>query len=478
MTAGRSRAIVAALIAAFLGGCTLLPNYERPAPAIPAQFPHGGAAAQAHDATGLPNLALHDVFADPALIQLIELGLANNQDLKLAAANIDALRGQYRVQRAQRVPRLDGVASANMGERSERASSGSGASDTTVYQAGLGITAFELDFFGRVGSLSEAALQEYFASTAAERTVRIALIAEIANVYLGMAANRRLLTIAEDTVRAATRSVELTRARLEGGVAPRSDVRQAETIMAQAQSDLAELTTAVAQNRNALRLLVGADVRMVEEPQPIEAMTATLRDVPSGLDSSLLLNRPDVLQAEHQLRAANARIGAARAAFFPRISLTAAAGLASTSLSSLFTAGAFAWSVQPALLLPIFDAGANDANLDASIALREAATARYQKTIQTAFREVADALARLATIDQQLDAQTRLVAAATDNLALVEARYRQGIASFLGTLDAQRTLYAARRALVQTLLVRTQSLVTLYRALGQPTTSPNPALRP
>jgi multidrug efflux system outer membrane protein len=197
-------------------------------------------------------------------------------------------------------------------------------------------------------------------------------------------------------------------------------------------------------------------------------MTRKLSEVPTGLDSSLLLNRPDVLQAEHQLRAANARIGAARAAFFPRISLTAAAGLASTSLSSLFTAGAFAWSVQPALLVPIFDAGVNDANLEATVALREAATARYQKTIQTAFREVADALARRGTIQQQLDAQTRLVDAATDNLTLVEARYRQGIESFLGTLDAQRTLYAARRTLVQTWLVRAQNLVSLYRALGQP----------
>ena len=469
MTPGQRSAVVLALAGAVLGGCTLMPNFERPAPAILAQFPQGDAYAQSPDTTGLPNLVLRDIFADPALIQIIELALANNQDLKLAAANVAAVRGQYRVQRAQRFPRVDGSASASVGERSERASSsGNSSGDATAYQAGIGITTFELDFFGRVSSLSEAALQEYFATAAAERTTRIALIAEIANIYLGMAANRSLLAIAEDTVRAANRSVELTRARLKGGVAPRSDVRQAETVMEQAQADLAELTTIVAQNRNALRLLVGADVTTIEEPQSIETLTGKLTEVPAGLDSALLLNRPDVLQAEHQLRASNARIGAARAAFFPRISLTAAAGLASTSLSSLFTAGAFAWSVQPALLIPIFDAGANDANLEASLALREAATARYQKSIQTAFREVADALARRGTIERQFDAQTRLVDAATDNLTLVEARYRQGIDSFLGTLDAQRTLYAARRTLVQTWLVRAQNVVSLYRALGQP----------
>ncbi len=469
MTPGNRSVVVVALAGALLGGCTLLPNFERPAPAVPAQFPQGDAYAQSPEGAGLPKLELRDIFADPALIQIIELALANNQDLKLATANVAAVRGQYRVQRAQRVPRVDGSASASVGERSERASSsGNSSGDSTAYQAGIGVTAFELDFFGRVSSLSEAALQEYFATTAAERTARIALVTEIANVYLGMAANRSLLAIAEDTARAANRSLELTRARLKGGVAPRSDVRQAETVMAQAQSDLAALTTVVAQDRNALRLLVGTDVTVSDEPESIEAMTRKLSEVPTGLDSSLLLNRPDVLQAEHQLRAANARIGAARAAFFPRISLTAAAGLASTSLSSLFTAGAFAWSVQPALLVPIFDGGANDANLEATVALRDAATARYQRTIQTAFREVADALARRGTIQQQLDAQTRLVDAAADNLTLVEARYRQGIDSFLGTLDAQRTLYAARRTLVQTWLVRAQNLVSIYRALGQP----------
>jgi multidrug efflux system outer membrane protein len=460
--------LVPAAIAVLLAGCSLAPPYERPEPAIPAQWPRGDAYAEPGEAAAA-RLDLRQLFADPELIRIVELALANNQDVRLAAANVAAVRAQYDIQRAQRLPRVDGSASVSAGERSERASSsGGGGADSTVYQAGIGVTAFELDFFGRVRSLSEAALQEYFATEAAERTTRIALVAEIANVYLSMAADRSLLAIAQDTVRVAERSVELTRARLKGGVAPRSDVRQAQTVLAQAESDLAELTTSVARNRNALRLLVGADVTLPDDAASIETMNEKLAEIPAGLDSGVLLHRPDVRQAEHQLRAANARIGAARAAFFPRISLTAAAGLASASLSSLFSAGAFAWSVQPALLVPIFDGGANEANLEATLALREAATARYQKTIQTAFREVADALARRGTIDRQFDAQTRLVDAATDNLTLVEARYRQGIESFLGTLDAQRTLYAARRSLVQTWLVRAQNRVALYRALGQP----------
>lgn len=469
MTRSVRSATAGVFAAALLGGCTLMPTYERPAPAIPAAFPGEVGHSRSIDESPLPAMTVREIFADPALLQVIDTGLANNQDLKLAAANVAAVQSQYRIQRAQRTPRLDGSASTSIGERSERSSSsGSGSGDATAYQVGVGITAFELDFFGRLSSLNEAALQEFLATESAARTARITLVAEIANVYLRMAANRSLLTIASDTVRAAERSVELTRARLKGGVAPRSDVRQAETVLAQAQSDLAEFATAVAQDANALRLLLGLELDAATAPRSFESVTGQVSEVPAGLDSSLLLSRPDVQQAEHQLRAANARIGAARAAFFPRISLTAAAGLASTSLSSLFTAGAFAWSVQPALLVPIFDAGANEAGLDTTVALREAATARYQKTIQTAFREVADALARRSTIEGQFDAQRRLVAAATDNLTLVEARYRQGIESFLGTLDAQRTLYAARRSLVQTWLIRSQNVVSLYRALGQP----------
>ncbi len=464
---GLSAAIAALTL---LSGCTLTPTYEQPQPAIPKTWPSGEPYPEAAGEADVPRLGIRDLLDDPALLALLERALANNQDLKLIAANVSAVRAQFRIRRAQQLPRIDGSASVSVGERSERASSGTGggSSDASVYQVGIGTAAFELDLFGRLSSLSDAALQEYLATEAAARTARIALIAEVANVYLSIAADRSLLSIARDTVRTAERSVELTRARLEGGVAPRIDLRQAETVLAQAPSDLANLATNVEQGRNALQLLVGAPIAEAYLPDAIEPLPDRLKEVPVGLDSSILLRRPDVLQAEHQLRAANARIGAARAAFFPRISLTAAAGLASTSLSSLFNSGAFTWTVQPGLLVPIFDAGANQGNLEATLALRDAAIARYQKAIQTAFREVADALARRGTIERQLEAQRRLVAAAEDNFALVEARYRQGIESYLGTLDAQRTLYNARRSLVATSLVRGQNVVALYRALGQP----------
>lgn len=462
----RSRGGVLLLALVASGGCTLVPPYERPAAAIPATWPQGDAYPGTQEAA-LPGVGYRDVFADPQLVALIERALANNQDLRLALANVAAVRGQLRVQQAQRLPRVDASASVGAGERSSRASSGGGReSGSTTYEVGAGTTAFELDLFGRVRSLNDAALQEYLATQSAARAVRLTLAAEVASVYLGAAANRSLLAIARDTATAAERRVTLTRARLQGGIAPRSDLRQAETVLAQAQSDVAELTTIVAQDRNALALLVGAPVEEHDLAASIDEVGPRLRELPAGLDAYVLLNRPDVLQAEHRLRAAHARIGAARAAFFPRITLTAAAGLASTALSTLFSAGAFAWAVQPSLVLPLFDAGANAGNLEATVALRESATANYQKAIQTAFREVADALARRGTIDAQLEAQARLEAAARDNLVLVDARYRQGVESYLGALDAQRTLYAAQRLHVEVRLIRARNLVELFRALG------------
>jgi outer membrane protein, multidrug efflux system len=463
---------LSALVAiAALGGCSLAPPYQRPAPAIPATWPAGDAYLRTTESM-LPKLSYRAIFRAPALQILIERALANNQALKLALANVAVVRGQLRAQRAQLLPRIDGSASISADKRSDRASSGAGGSSgngertSTIYELGVGLTAFELDLFGRLRSLNESALQDYLASEAGVRATRLTLVAEVANAYLRIAADGSLLTIARDTAATAERSVELTRARLAGGIAPRSDLRQAETVLEQALSDLASLTTIVAQGRNALELLVGSPVREAELAPSIESIDGMLAELPTGLDSYILLRRPDVLQAEYQLRSFNALIGAARAAFFPRITLTAATGLTSTALSSLFSAGAFSWTVQPSLLLPIFDAGINQGNLDASIAMREVATARYQKTIQTAFREVADALARRGTIDNQFEAQTRLEEAARDNYELANARYREGIESYLSTLDAQRTLYNARRSLVSTWLVRAENLIELYRAIG------------
>lgn len=451
-----------------LGGCSLQPLYERPTPAIASSWPVGDAYLRASEAA-LPRIAYQDIFRDPALRSIIERALANNQDLRIALANVASARGQLRLRRAQLLPRIDGAAGVTVGEggtaQAPSAAAGPGGR-TTSYDVNVGLTAFEIDLFGRVRSLSDAALNEYLATEAAARTARLTLVAEVANAYLTLATDRSLLAIAGETVTLATRSVALTRARLAGGIAPRNDVRQAETVLAQARSDVADLTAIVAQDRNALELLVGAPVSDSALATSIESIDGLLGEVPAGLDSAILLRRPDVVQAEYQLQAASARIGAARAAFFPSISLTAVAGLASSALSSLFSGGAFAWSVGPSVSLPLFDAGANRGNLEDTLARRDAAVAQYRKTIQVAFREVSDALARRGTIGDQYEAQEQLVEAARDSFALAEARYRGGIEPFLSSLDAQRTLYNARRSLASTRLVRASNLLDLYRALG------------
>jgi multidrug efflux system outer membrane protein len=385
-------------------------------------------------------------------------------------ANVASARAQYRVQRAELLPAVDANAKVTTGETSTatQSSNASNASSarTTTYSANVGMSAFEIDLFGRVRSLTKAALQEYLGTEAAARTARLTLVSEIASAWLTLATDCSLLAIAADTETSATHTVDLTRARLKGGIAPRTDVRQAETVLAQAQADRANLTTIVAQDRNALDLLVGATVADSELPGSIEAVDGSLGELPASLDSRILLRRPDVVQAEYRLRAANARIGAARANFFPTISLTAAAGLASSALSSLFTGGAFTWSVAPSATLPLFDGGANAGSLAYAKAQREVAVAQYQQAIQAAFRDVADALARRGTIDRQYAAQANLEAAARDNYQLAQARYREGIDPYLSTLDAQRTFYGARRSLASVRLVRADNLVTLYRSLG------------
>jgi multidrug efflux system outer membrane protein len=334
------------------------------------------------------------------------------------------------------------------------------------FSANLGITAFEIDLFGRVRSLSTAAQNRYFATEAAARATRLTLVGDIATTWLTYASDQSLLKIARDTAASAERSVTLTKSRLDGGIAPRTDLAQAQIVLQTAQSDLATQTTAVAQDVNALQLLIGAPVDAALLPTSIEEAAATVAVLPEGVDSGVLLRRPDVVQAEYELRAANAEIGAARAALFPRISLTALAGLASNSLSGLFTGGAFNYSIAPSASYPIFQAGAGRAGVAQSRAQRDAALAGYEKAIQTAFREVADALARRGTIGDQLAAQTALTAAASDNYRLSDARYRGGIDTFLQSLDAQRSLYAAQRSLVTTQLTGATNLVTLYRTLG------------
>lgn len=496
------RRAAALLALTSVGACSLDPHYIRPIPAVPPNWPVGDAYLRTEEAA-LPSLDYRQVFRDPHLQAIIVLALAKNQDLAAATANVESARAQYRVQRAALLPEIDalgrytltsgltstgttstgatsttgtgttvtGTGATGAGATgSGTAASGGGASITSgtrdVFSAELGVTAFEVDLFGKVRSLARAQLQLYFGTEAAARAARLSLVANVANAYLTLASDRSLLAIAIDTEKSAQHSVDLTRARLNGGVAPRTDLRQAEFVLDQAQVDRANQTTLVAQDRNALELLTGAAVADVDLPVSIAAVEPQIAAVPVGLDSRILLRRPDVVEAEYTLRSANARVGAARANFFPTISLTAVAGFASGALSSLFTGGAFAYSVAPSVSLPLFDAGRNRGNLAYAQAQRDLAVAQYQKAVQTAFREVADALARRGTIEHQVAAQLAYEQSAADAAKLEDARFRGGIDPYLNVLVTERTLYTARQALAQAQLLQAQSLVTLYQTLG------------
>lgn len=492
-------ALSAALVATLLAGCTrsLEPSYERAATPVPLGWPVGDAYLRSTEA-GLPTLDYRDIFRDPGLQAVIAEALANNRDLRVAAANVASARALYRVERSARLLRVDAGGGATLSRRSTAGISTGSAGGTGTgtdtgtdtgtgtqptpgtgtisgsggggvganYNLDIGVSSFELDLFGRVRSLSNAALAEYFATEAAVRTARLTLVAEVASAYLTYATDISLLRIARATEANAAQSVRITQARLSGGIAPRTDLRQAETILLTARADVANLTTIAAQDVNALQLLVGAPVAPALLPGGIETIDGLLGEVPAGLDSAILLRRPDIVQAEFVLRAANARIGAARAAFFPSISLTAIAGLASGGLTSLFSGDAFNFNAGPAVNLPIFDGGARRGNLAFSQAQRDLNLAQYERTIQVAFREVADGLARRGTIAREFAARQDRVAAALDNYTLTNAAYRGGVGTFLVSLDAQRTLYEAQQQLVTTRLTRADNLVTLYRVLG------------
>jgi multidrug efflux system outer membrane protein len=444
----------AAFLALLSTGCmSLEPAYVQPAPAVPESWPVGDSYLAKSEAA-LPAVTYKDIFRDPRLQALIEQALVNNRDLMAAAANVAAARERYRIQRADQLPQVNASAGATV------------SGDRDQYSAGVAVPSFEIDLFGRVRSLSHAQLERYFATESAGRATRLALVASIADAWLLHAADSSLLGIARETARSAATTVKLTRARLEGGVAPRTDLAQAEQILTGAEADVAQQTTSVAQDVNALQLLVGGPIDPKLLPASIDEAAPTVAPLPAGLNSTILLRRPDVLEAEYQLRAANAEIGAARAALFPKISLTGLLGLASSALTSLFSGGAFAWSAGADATYSIFNAGAGRANVRLTEAEREAAVANYQKAIRTGFREVADALARRGTMGAELDARQRQAAAAADNLRLSEARYRAGIENFLASLDAQRSSYAAQRVLVATKLAEARNLVDLYQALG------------
>jgi multidrug efflux system outer membrane protein len=457
----------------------LEPHYQRPASPVPVLQRDTASGTAAAD------IGWREFFPDPQLQQLIALALANNRDLRVAALNVQSAQAQYRIQRAPLFPTIDasaveqvqhiplGVVEAEAPPAVGATGSGgtgsalpTGGVTVHTYNAGVGFTNYELDLFGRIRSSSHAALQQYFSSGETRRNVQLTLVAEIATAYLTVLADQTLLDITRDTLRSQQDSYALTQKLFDGGTSTELALRQAESTVDTARANLALYNRQLAQDRDALELLLGAPI-----PEGIDFSQGLNRanmvaELEEGIPSDVLVRRPDVLAAEHQLMAANAEIGAARAAFFPAITLTGNFGSESTQLSGLFKGGSRAWTFSPDISVPIFAGGANVANLQATKLARDTAIAQYEKAIQTAFQEVADALIARGTLDEQLMAQQALVSASEKAYRLADMRYRGGVDSYLSALDAQRTLYGAEQQLQTVRLARLQNLVTLYKALG------------
>ena len=462
-----TRSFLLALAAATaLGGCTLAPRYERPALPVSPSWPVPAETAAAGQSGA--DLAWRDVFTDARLQSVIQLSLEQNRDLRVAVANIEQARAQYRIQRADLLPGINATGTHTQSSQPAGAAipGQTGNFKLDQYTVSAGFSAYELDLFGRVRSLTAAALQSFFATEENRRAVQISLISEVASAYLTLAADQDLLAITQDTLASREAGLDLNRKRFEAGAASELDLRQAQTLTEQARSDAAVAKAQVDRDLNALRLLVGADVPADLLPKGELERVAVLAEIPAGLPSDVLTRRPDVRAAEHTLQARNADIGAARAAFFPRISLTGSEGSVSPQLDGLFGSGTRTWNFTPQIVLPIFAGGANIAGLKSANAQRDAAVATYEKAVQTAFREVSDALATRATINDRVAAQERLVEAASVTQRLTQARYDRGIDNYLLLLDAQRTFYGARQTLLAAQLARATNRVELYRALG------------
>jgi multidrug efflux system outer membrane protein len=452
--------LLALSIAALLSGCSLIPSYERPAAPVASAWSTEAPTAGSLD-------ALSDwraFFLDPQLQQLIQVALDNNRDLRVAALNVEAYRAQYRIQRAQLFPSVGLDGSGNRSRLPADMSGTGSAMISSQYSATLGAS-WELDFFGRLNSLRESALQEYFAGMEAQRAAQTSLVASVANAWLTWQADQALLRLTRDTLKTYEESLALTRRSFDVGIASALELSQAQSAVDSARVDLARYTRLQALDRNALTLLLGQavdeallQVRGVE----IEPLAA----VPVGAPSELLQQRPDILQAEYRLKAANANIGAARAAFFPRVSLTGAAGTASRELSGLFEGGSGYWSFAPRISVPIFNAGELKANLDYAQVSKNIQVAQYEQAIQSAFRDVADGLVAHSTYAEQVAAQRALLRTTQSYYGLAERRYRGGVDSYLTLLDAQRQLFGAQQQLIGDRLNQLLSEVNLYKAVG------------
>ncbi len=454
--------LAAALIAATaLGGCNLAPHYVRSvADFVPPQWPTG--ASYAHDREAKAGMPWRSLIIDAKLRTVIARALANNQDLAQAVANVASARAQYKIQKSSQLPTL----TADAGATVTRAVTGGGtasAGSSTLFSGDIGISSFEIDLFGRQKNLSRAAFETYLGTESGARTTRFTVVAETATAYLTLLSDRDLLAVANAQIVSSARTVTLNRELHDVGLVSGSDLADAQTLLAQARVDVAQYTTQVAQDRNALELLVGARIEDALLPASLTALDSGIAAVPAGLSSTVLLDRPDVVEAEHQLKSANANVGAARAAFFPTISLTSALGVASTALTSLFSGST--WSAAPSASIPILG-GTNRGNLAYAEAQVDYYLAAYRKAAQTAYRDVADGLAQRGTITRQRAAQADLVAAAQTSYTISNARYREGTDSFLTALVAQRTLYAARQTAITTVLTDLKNRVTLYQAIG------------
>ena len=461
------RYLLLGVAVAFFGGCTLAPKYTRPEPPVPAAWPAGAAYDNAQASPGAPTaaeLAWREFFTDERLRQVIETALKNNRDLRVTALNVVRARAVYGVARADLLPTVE--AKGRGGRQGVPADFSRSGNHETIseYNVNLGISEWEIDFFGRIRSLKDKALEEYLATEQARHGAQILLVSGVANAYLAFAADRETLKLAQSTLDSQKAAYGLIRRRYDVGLSTELDLRQAQTRVEAARVDAALYSRLVAQDENALDLLVGSKVPPELLPDTLTLVSPS-REISPGMSSEVLLLRPDILQAENLLKAANANIGAARATLFPSISLTTAFGTASRELSGLFKPGSESWNFFPKIVVPIFDARAWSA-LDAVKVEQEIAVAQYEKAIQTAFREVADALAVQGTVEDQLSAQLSLVEAASVTYRLSNARYMKGIDSFLGVLDAQRSLYAAQQGLIAVRLSKSANQVALYTVMG------------
>jgi multidrug efflux system outer membrane protein len=452
-----------------LAGCaTMAPKYTQPAAPVPEAWPSGPAYKDgtAKSAKPVAEIPWQEFFVDQKLGKLIDLALKNNRDFKIATLNIERFQALYQIRRADLLPRIDANAAVSVQRVPVDLSTTGKAMTVDQYGINLGISSYELDLFGRVQSLKDQALEQYLATEQAQRSVQISLVSQVATGYLALAADRERLQLAKETLSAQQDTFRMTKSRYEAGVSTALDLNQAQTSVDAARVDIARYTALVAQDENALSLVVGSRVPADLVPQTLSESLSAMKDVAPGLPSEVLLARPDILQAEGDLKAANANIGAARAAFFPRITLVSSIGFGSDELGGLFKGDSFTWSFAPRISLPIFDGGSNKANLKVAEVDREIAVARYEKAIQNAFREVADALAQRGTIEEQLAAQQSLTDATAESLRLSQARYDKGVDSYLTVLDSQRSLYGAQQNLIGVRLSRLANTVTLYKVLG------------